>query len=272
MAAAPAATVAAAAAQAARGGQAAPRVAGPGLMAAGSGAGLGHGAGGGPGGGGGREGALSPGWERGSPPAGSRSPGGRLLGMCLPPAGCEPSREDKIKLSQIFPNNGTLIFYYFFLLFFFFPPIPSRPLGGLLKFPSVPSRRGNVQNGGKEAFKGQRRAAACGSGCPVLPAAPPPLGSPPDPRPPALAAFPPAAGPAPGAGWLWKRLHGRQERLPVLQPSCLLDRNFKPDVFSHRAEICFCLSAKPIGNAASVAIRAGGACASPLFFILFFFF
>lgn len=52
-------------------------------------------------------------------------------------------------------------------------------------------------------------------------------------------------------------------------PSCLLDRNFKPDVFSHGAEICFCLSAKPIGNAAAVAIRAGG---RVFFFCVFFFF
>lgn len=111
-----------------------------------------------------------------------------------------------------------------------------------------------------------------GSRCLIRPAVAPRLRTTPVPPSPAIAAFPPprqpaARGPhrrrptAPGAGWLWKRLHGRQERLLVLQPSCLLDRNFKPDVFSHRAEICFCLSAKPIGNTASVAIRAGGVCA-----------
>lgn len=38
-------------------------------------------------------------------------------------------------------------------------------------------------------------------------------------------------------GLLWKHLHCWREWLLVLQ-SCLLNGNFKPDVFSHRAEIC----------------------------------
>lgn len=53
------------------------------------------------------------------PPAGSCSPGGRLSGMCLPPTGCEPSREHKTFTA--FP----LITGVFSLL----PPPPAGLLG-----------------------------------------------------------------------------------------------------------------------------------------------
>ena len=150
----------------------------------------------------------------------------------------------------------------------FFPLSPQQVSGGLAKFPSAPP-----PPAGKTSKMAGRRLLNASSRprCPVLPSCPCPVPS----STPSLAAFPPqpaGSGRAPGAGWLWKRLHGRQERLLVLQPSCLLDRNFKPDVFSHRAEICFCLSARPIGNTAAVARRAGAAGACFLFFFLFFFF
>lgn len=163
MAAAPAAT-AAAAAQAARAGR--PRLAWPARPHGGGEQGRpGDGAPrrGGTGAAAGRAlcpGAASGGRDGGSPPAGSRSPGGRLQGMCLPPAGCQPSREHKIELHSFSLITGPFLFC--------FPPppspTPSRSPRGLLKFSSAPLAGETSKMAGRRLLNASSRSQCLGRG------------------------------------------------------------------------------------------------------------
>lgn len=77
----------------------------------------------------------------------------------------------------------------------------------------------------------------------------------------ALGRAAPAAGSAPGP------------EPPRAAALLFTERNFRPDVLSHGAAICFCLSAKPMGSVAAAAIRAArGGVGFVLLVCLFFFF